>query len=86
MNESITIGELTPATRGGYSLRFEVVETASVGSNPEELLLKLADDTGCINAYFNNHGKHIKIGNVYDLTNFRCKVVDHHLRVELLYF
>lgn len=66
-------------------LRFEVAEAAPSSNNPDEVFFKMADETGCINAYFHNHGKHIKNGSVYELTNFKCKVVDHSLRVELMY-
>lgn len=62
MEENVTISELTPNLRGPFVLRFEVVFSLPSADNPQEISLKIADQTGCINAYFNNLGQHIKTG------------------------
>lgn len=56
MEESVTIAELSPSLRGPLVLRFEVVYRLPSANNPQEISLKIADQTGCINAYFNKHG------------------------------
>ncbi len=44
---------------------------------------RVVDESGVIDAYFKQYGKFIKEGSVLELKDFRCQVVDHHLRLEL---
>lgn len=83
MSQTITISELTPNTKGKFTLKFEVAEVATPLTNSEQVECKIVDETGCIDAFFNNFGKYIKVGGVYELISFKCKVVQHSMRVQL---
>lgn len=52
----------------------------------ETVLCRVVDETGIITAYFDQFASKFTVGSVFEIQNFRCKVVDHHLRLEMMYF
>lgn len=85
MSSTTKIGELVPNCRGEKPLVFEVSKILERASNGETALCRIVDETGVITAEFNQFVQYITEGSVYQLTNFRCKVVNHHLILEMTY-
>lgn len=75
------IADLTPATRGDLSLTFEVAEILEKSQDGEQITCRIVDETGVIKAYFDQYVKFVAEGSVYEIINFKCKVVNHYLRL-----
>jgi hypothetical protein len=84
----VKISELTPTTKGELSLVFEVHEVLkrTQVEGKEVVSCRVVDESGIINAYFDQFANKFTEGNVFELQNFRCRVVDHHLRLEMMYY
>jgi hypothetical protein len=80
----LKIKDLNPSTRGEYTLVFEVAEVVSRHKESDSIACRVVDETGVINAYFDQYSEFVKEGGVYELKNFRCKVFEHHLRLEMM--
>lgn len=83
--KQVKIADLTPTTKGDLSLTFEVAEILEKSQGGDQMTCKIVDETGVINAYFDQYVKFIVEGSVYEIINFRCKVVNHYLRLQMMY-
>lgn len=79
------IAELVPNCKGERPLVFEVAKVVERAANGETAVCRVVDETGVITAEFSQFVQYIVEGSVYQLTNFKCKVVNHHLRLEMTY-
>jgi hypothetical protein len=85
-NQVVKISDLSPSSRKDLTLVFEVHEV--VGRTPvegkETVMCRVVDETGIITACFDQYADKFIAGTVFEIQNFKCRVVDHHLRLEMM--
>ncbi len=85
-NQVVKISDLSPSFRKDLTLVFEVHEVIERSSSEgmETVVCRVVDETGIITACFDQYASKFIVGAVFEIQNFRCKVVDHHLRLEMM--
>lgn len=76
---------MTPNTKRGHTLIFEVVKVLELSKDGQQVECRVVDESGIITAFFDQYGKYITEGSVLELTDFKCRVIDHHLKLLMTY-
>lgn len=86
-NQTVKIADLSPSSKKDLTLVFEVNEVLDrpQAEGKEAVLCRVVDETGIITAYFDQYAAKFTVGTVFEIQNFKCRVVDHHLRLEMMY-
>lgn len=86
-NQTVKIADLSPSSSKDLTLVFEVHEVLDRPQveGKEAVLCRVVDETGIITAHLDQYATKFTVGTVFEIQNFKCKVVDHHLRLEMMY-